>query len=157
MVQSTTVIIPSSWDLLLLAKCITDARNIATSISITDNQLSLSGEAGNWVRISEVRDRDFAIHDCETNSLLDKKFREEVSMLRFFVILFEEVHVTRRILRCIAEEVICHGDTGWIDTDYGWVMHMKDFLASTEQDPTWDWRHELAEVAGENLPEPGEP
>jgi hypothetical protein len=35
---------------------------------------------------------------------------------------------------------VSRGESVWIDTDYGWVIHAWEFLKRTEEDARWDWR-----------------
>jgi hypothetical protein len=91
--------------------------------------------------VNEVPEAAGAAAECEANGDLDERFRREVGTLRFFTIRFSDVDVARRSLREIALAAVRNGDTVWIDTDYGWVLHAWDFLRRTDQDPRWDWRY----------------
>jgi hypothetical protein len=68
-----------------------------------------------------------------------------VKALRLFTIRFDDLDVARRFLRDIAQEAVNQGETAWIDTDYGWVIHAWDLLKNTERDERWDWRKAASE------------
>jgi len=93
----------------------------------------------------EHSDRAGFVEEYETNDDLDERFRQEVAALRFFSIHFHDLEVTRRFLVAVAREIVSRGETAWIDTDYGRVIHASDLLKRVERNADWDWRRDSSE------------
>jgi hypothetical protein len=107
------------------------------------DQLQLVAKDARWkLVVNEVADTKAAAEEYGANDNLDERFRREVDALRFFVVRFDDVDMTRRLLRALAQEAVGHGESVWIDTDYGWVIHARDLLKRTARDACWDWRKE---------------
>lgn len=140
--QSVTIACPSTWDLSSFGKFFdTIACDEAIKLSKFDDQLQAVAEDARWkLIVNEASDTAAAAEEYAANDDLDERFRREVGTLRFFTIRFDDVDVTRRLLRTIAQAAVSSGETSWIDTDYGWVIHARDLLKRTDQNPRWDWR-----------------
>lgn len=142
MSQSITIACPSAWRLESFAKALEAiAHEQKSQLSKFDQQWQLIAEDHRWkLIINEVPDLAATAVEYATNDYLDERFRGEVGTLRFFTIRFDDVDVTRRFLRFIAQKAVSDGETVWIDTDYGWVIAASAFLKRTERDACWDWR-----------------
>lgn len=107
------------------------------------DQLQLLASDGRMlVSVNEVIDPALAVEEYGTNERLDDDFRRAVGSLRFFIVRFRDLNMVRRLLRGLAESIERRAQDAWIDTDYGWVIHTRDFLRRTDEDPGWDWRYE---------------
>ena len=140
--QSVTIACPSTWDLAWFGKVFeSGACDDAANFSRFDDQLQLVADDARWkLIVNEGADAAAVAEEYATNDDLDERFRREVRTLRFFRIRFDNVDVTRRALRAIAQAAVSSGETAWFDTDYGWVIHATDLLKRTDQNPSWDWR-----------------
>jgi len=154
MPQSVTIACQPSWELASFARFLEAiARDEAGKFSAFDDQLQVTiGDAetylGYVVIINEATDRAEIAAEYATFDVFNdpgERFRREVGKLRFFSVRFRNFDVTRRFLSAIARDVLSRGETAWIDTDYGWIIHMSDFLKKTEEDANWDWRKILDE------------
>ncbi len=143
--QSITVACPLTWNLASFGTVFeTIARDDAAKFSKFDDQLQVVAEGGRWNLIVNETSGATAAEEYASNDDLDPRFRRELGTLRFFTIRFDDIDVTRRVLRAIAQAAVNSGETAWIDTDYGWVIHAWDLLKRIDQDPGWDWRHASA-------------
>jgi hypothetical protein len=114
----------------------------AVEVSRFDDQLQVVAKGARWKLIlNEVPDTDAAAEEYASNGDLDERFRQEVALLRFFTIRFDDMDMARRVLRAIAQTAVTRGETAWIDTDYGWVIHASDLLRKVDENSRWDWRH----------------
>lgn len=149
--QSVTIACAATWDLASLGVLIeAAARDAGAKFAQHGDQVNVAAMVtidgllmhADWLIIAdEVVDTAFAIEDYGTNEFLDERFRREVPGLKFFDLRFHDVDLTRQVLRAFSLAAVSRGETGWIDTDYGWVIHVRDFLKKTDEDPHWDWRH----------------
>ena len=78
--------------------------------------------------------------DYASNDYLDEEFRRDIQALWFLSVRFNDISLTRRILRCVMERIVKSEQIGWIDPDYGWVISAHDFFRRTDAEPDWDWR-----------------
>jgi hypothetical protein len=140
--QSVTLACPSSWHLESFATVLQALANDGgAQFSRFAGQLQVIAKDARWkLIVDEDSDSVAAAEDYATNDDLDERFRREVRGLRFFTIIFDDLDVTRRVLRTIAQDAVSRGESVWIDTDYGWVIHAWEFLKRTEEDARWDWR-----------------
>jgi hypothetical protein len=44
------------------------------------------------------------------------------------------------------------GEAGWIDTDYCCLIHVRDFVKKTNDNPHWDVRHESSRACPRKAP-----
>ncbi|MFO0641693.1 MAG: hypothetical protein U0183_20885 [Polyangiaceae bacterium] len=140
--QSVTIACPSTWDLASFGEVFeTIACDDAAKFSKFDDQVQVVAADARWkLIVNETSDAAAAAEEYATNDDLDERFRREVGTLRFFTIRFDDVDVTRRALRAIAQAAVSRGEIAWIDTDYGWVIHACDLLKRIDKNPRWDWR-----------------
>lgn len=147
--QSVTIACAPTWDLASLTQYVAAAA-LEAGATFTDygHQLEVWSQDRYLMliayEVTDTRHQAFGIQDYATNELLDARFRQEVHGLRFLEIDFHDIDLTRRVLRAISEAAVSRGETAWIDTDYGWVIHVRDFLEETDADPRWDWRHDAS-------------
>ncbi len=146
--QSITMACPPSWHLESFVEFLQAvARDEAAQFWKFDGQLEVTAKDARWkLLVDEHSDHAAVAEDYATNDDLDERFRREVGALRFFTIRFDDVDVTRRLLRAIAQKAVGHSETVWIDTDYGWVLHAWELLKRTGEDARWDWRRAPTEV-----------
>lgn len=144
--QSVVIACPLTWDLSSFAASL---QRIAVDEDATltkfDDEFQMNGD-GWWLSVEGVSDSALWAEDYATNELLDARFRTAARSLCFFTIRFQDVDVTRRILRLLAHHAESGGEVIWFDTDYGWVIDSRDFVTRTDQDPCWDWRHPADET-----------
>ena len=142
--QSAAIICVPIWDLASLSALVeVAARDAGARFLDYGHQCEVRSQDGYLMLLAdEYADTAFAIEDSATNEFLDERFRDEVHGLKFFTLRFHDVDVTRQVLRAFAQTAMSRGETGWIDTDYGWVIHVRDFVKKTDDDPHWDWRYE---------------
>lgn len=140
--QVVTIVCPAAWNLTSFAKFLEGiAQDELATFSSYDDQLQVVAKDQRWhLILNEVADAQGAAEEYESNEDLDERFRGDVGALHFFDVRFNNVDVVRRLIMAIAREAIGHGETAWIDTDYGWVISAADFLQKTDADPAWDWR-----------------
>ncbi len=140
--QSITIACPSAWKLTSFSKFLEGiAHDERVVFSSFDDQLQIVAKDSRWkLIVSEVADRAAAVEEYASNADLDERFREEVVALHFFSVSFDDVDMARRLLRSVAQEFVRRCESAWIDTDYGWVIHARDLLKETANDPRWDWR-----------------
>jgi|GEM_PF-4590599 len=152
MPQSIVIACQPRWELASFARFLEAiARDEAAEFSALDDQLQVIAKGEGWrliwsVIVKECTDRAEIAAEYETFDVFDdadERFRQEVDKLRFFVVRFNNIDVTRRFLSAIARDILGRGETAWIDTDYGWIIHMSDFLKKTEEDANWDWREHI--------------
>lgn len=149
--QSVTIACATTWDLAALGALIeVAARDAGARFAHVGDQVNVAAleiidgflmHAGSLLVADEDMDTAFAIEDYGTNEFLDERFRREVPGLKFFSLRFGDLDLTRQVLRAFSVAAVSRGETGWIDTDYGWVIHVRDFVKMTDEDPRWDWRH----------------
>lgn len=84
--------------------------------------------------------RALAWEEGETNPDLDMRFRQTVRGMNVFSLTFQSLDVCRELLADLSSRSVVANERLWIDTDYGWVIEARDFLAQIEVDPQWDWR-----------------
>jgi hypothetical protein len=142
--QSATIMCAPTWDLASLSAMVeVAARDAGARFLDHGDQLEVWSQDGYLMLVAdEDADTAFAVEDFATNEFLDERFRLEVHGLKFFTIRFHDVDVTRQVLRAFSQAAVSRGETGWIDTDYGWVIHVQDFVRKTDDNPHWDWRYE---------------
>ena len=140
--QSITIACPSTWSLTAFTGFLeTLAYDESAVLTKLDHQLEVVAKDARWkLIVNEVSDTAAFVEEYASNDDLDERFRREVGSLRFFIVRFDDVGVTRRVLRSFAKSAVGHGESAWIDTDYGWVIHAWEFLKRTERDALWDWR-----------------
>ena len=141
--QSVTIACPPTWDLAVVGKLVeTAVCDAAAELSTFDDQVQVIARNRRWTLIvNEVQDAQAAAEEYVANDDLDERFRGDARTLRFFHIRFDDVDVARRSLRVIARAAVGKGESVWVDTDYGWVLHAWDYLRRTARDPLWDWRY----------------
>ena len=142
--QSATIMCAPTWDLASLSALVeVAARDAGARFLDHGDQLEVWSQDGYLMLLAyEYADTAFAVEDWSTNEFVDERFRREVPGLRFLNVQFHYVDVTRQVLRAFSQAAMSRGETGWIDTDYGWVIHVRDFVKKTDDDPHWDWRYE---------------
>lgn len=147
--QSTTIGCPQTWKLLSLAGLLRSiGDDYAGEFSMFDDQLQVVANDRRWnLIVNEMSDSTAAAEEYASNDDLDKEFRREAVGLRFFVVRFDNLEVTRRLLRAVVEAAVSGNETVWIDTDYGWVISGRDFLHATNKNPLWDWRSAPSEMS----------
>jgi len=115
----------------------------AARFSIRDDELQVIRDQRDsyWrIAIYGSSDRTGWIREYATNPDLDERFRLEVYALRPFIVNFNDLAVTRQLVIAVAREIVERGETAWMDTDYGWVIHVRELLQSCERNLRWDWR-----------------
>lgn len=134
---------PASWSLESFTESLTSTgMREAAVLRRTSNQVELTAKDESWnIVVSEVTNPSDAVADYTANDELDERFRGALRGLRFFAVRFQNLDLARRLLRRIAQAAAIRNDDLWIDTDYGWVIHGRDFLRRTDEDPGWDWRY----------------
>ena len=110
-----------------------------------EDQIEITTPQETWIRVREMPDCDPEIAfdnkgEYISNQSLNAIFRNEIADLRMFVVRFNDLEITRGLLQHLMSEIINDRDIAWLDTDYGWVISARDFLARIAQDPNWDWR-----------------
>jgi hypothetical protein len=146
--QSISILCPMTWNLSRFGEFFESiARDQAAEFSAFDDQLQVVAKGLQWkLIVREASDQTAVAEEYASNDDLDTRFRGEVHALHCFTIMFDNVDMTRKLVRAIADAAVNGSATVWIDTDYGWVIHARDFLKRTDQDPGWDWR--TAQSAG---------
>jgi hypothetical protein len=142
MPQTVIIAAPKNWAMAEFETILGRFESsLSATLSIFEEQIQLVEHNQKWhVVVTELNDRAGAVADYESNGDLDDKFRENAQSLSFFCVHFNDFFVAKRIVFEIARAAVQSGADLWIDTDYGWAIHAREFVARASRDPQWDWR-----------------
>ena len=139
--QSVTIACSSRWELANFEEFLKpELYEEPAVLSAFPGQVQLVA-SGMWtIVVNQVAAPADAAEEYASNEDLDIQFRHAVRALRFFVVRFSDINPTRILLREFARAATTQHESAWLDTDYGWVISVDDFLHRLAENSTWDWR-----------------
>jgi hypothetical protein len=150
MSQTLTLLLPMSWTLQTLTDVI-ESGTYVEPVLVTIGQETGSGERVNLKAKSsygivwECADRQDAEAEYLSIEDLDRPLKDRLGDMRFLFFMFNDFELIRSILHHVMRSAIARGDMAWLDTDYGWQIEARDFVARLSANPDWDWRHPITE------------